>query len=102
MLMRGYLPTILTGALLATSVPAGETEWTPVIPALARPEAVESVSLNDVTATSSSDVWVVGDDGWNGGQQPLTAHWDGAGWTVVPAPEIADFDYKLRAVDAVA
>jgi len=100
--MPGYLPTILTGVLLATSAPTGETGWTPVIPALPRPEAVESVSLSDVTATSSNDVWVVGDDGWSGSGQPLTAHWDGAGWAIVPTPEIADFDYKLRAVDAVA
>lgn len=44
--------------------------------------------LNAVSAATANDVWAVGSTNKTGfaHTDPLTAHYDGAGWTIVPTP----------------
>ncbi|MEO5721020.1 MAG: dockerin type I domain-containing protein [Chthoniobacterales bacterium] len=45
--------------------------------------------LEDIAATSGSDIWLVGAmDNLNGGTQTLTLHWNGAQWMQIPNPNI--------------
>jgi hypothetical protein len=61
------------------------TEWTRI--ASPNPGGLGDSNLWDVTATSASDAWAVGDylriaaDGSNHGWRTLILHWDGASWT---------------------
>jgi hypothetical protein len=49
-----------------------------------------NVYLNAVTSLSATDAWAVGYyTTATGKTRALTAHWNGAGWTVVPAPNPA-------------
>jgi hypothetical protein len=103
--MRGRLSTVLTIALLAASLPphatAAEAPWTAVTPALPRPENLDPAGLSDVAAVSTTDIWAVG-DGWSDTQQPLIAHWTGAGWDPVEEPPVPNLQYSLSAVDALS
>lgn len=103
--MRARLPMIFTTALLATSLPATATAvaapWTPVTPALVRPDNLDPAQLSDVAAVSPTDVWAVG-GGWRATEGPLIAHWTGAGWDPVEEPHVPDAVYTLSAVDAVS
>jgi hypothetical protein len=44
--------------------------------------------LNAVSAAAANDVWAVGSTNRTGfaHTDPLTAHWDGSSWTIVPTP----------------
>jgi hypothetical protein len=46
--------------------------------------------LYDVAGSSKTDVWAVGYDnaGAYGTERTLIEHWDGAGWSIVPSPNI--------------
>jgi hypothetical protein len=58
-------------------------------------------SLLAVDAISPTDMWAVGtyqDDA--GDDRALTLHWDGAAWTVVPAPSVGEDGDRLVAVSA--
>lgn len=104
--MHGRLLTVLAVSALAASLPATvtavETGWTPVIPALALPENLDSGRLVDVAAVSPADVWAVG-QGWsNGDGVPLVTHWTGVGWRAVEAPSMPDVQYTFSAIDAVS
>lgn len=47
-------------------------------------------ALQSISAVSANDIWAVG--AWtepNGQQHPLTLHWDGATWTLVPSPSVS-------------
>jgi hypothetical protein len=47
----------------------------------------QGASLHAVTAVSADDIWAVGQQAdANGTTVPLTEHWDGTHWNVVPAP----------------
>ena len=49
------------------------------------PGRLRNVGLEGVTATSASNVWVVGQyEGADGVSHPLTEHWNGHGWKIVP------------------
>jgi hypothetical protein len=94
-------------ALLAVPLPASATvaegPWTPVVPALTRPENLKTVGLSDVAAVSPADVWAVG-GGWSDSDtaQTLIAHWTGAGWQRATEPSVPDFQYDLWGADAVS
>jgi hypothetical protein len=80
------------------------TSWSPVdVPG----PFTYDLELDSVTSTSSTDVWVVGEtDRPKRGSVPFTMHFDGATWTVVPAPKpkLGDRSYfvPLQAVSAVS
>jgi hypothetical protein len=58
--------------------------------------------LNGVAATSASDVWAVGQTAnTGGGTQPLIEHFNGTGWSSVPAPAVTSND-ELLAVAALS
>ena len=94
-------------AILVTSFPgtaAGATEcergsWPLVRSANAGPA---DNSLRSVTAISRNDAWAVGVslDPATGTSGPLTQHWDGSAWSVVPAA--TGVVGSLHGVDAVA
>jgi hypothetical protein len=46
------------------------------------------ISLNAVAAISANDIWAVGGNPYNASYegQALLEHWDGSGWSIVPAP----------------
>jgi len=57
--------------------------------------------LEAISVVSANDIWAVGyssDSSFN--NHPLTIHWDGATWNIVPSPSVNDD--ILFAVDAVA
>jgi len=57
--------------------------------------------LEAISVVSANDIWAVGyssDSSFN--NRPLTIHWDGATWSIVPSPSVNDD--ILFAVDAVA
>jgi hypothetical protein len=43
-------------------------------------------ALYGVAAVSSTDIWAVGYQNVGGNPRPLTMHWDGAQWSVIPSP----------------
>jgi hypothetical protein len=45
--------------------------------------------ITGFSAVSSSDVWAVGDEGVDAARQPLSEHWNGSQWTLVPVPSPA-------------
>jgi hypothetical protein len=54
-----------------------------------------------IEAISANDIWAVGV--YNGVEfQPLTEHWDGSGWTMVPNPGPAEWTPLLNGVSAVS
>ena len=57
--------------------------------------------LEAISVVSANDIWAVGyssDSSFN--NHPLTLHWDGTSWSIVPSPSVNDD--ILFAVDAVA
>ena len=60
--------------------------------------------FQSVTAISATDVWAVGywRPGTSGPAQPLTEHWNGNGWTVIPAPLAPNSSTPLYSVSASA
>ena len=57
--------------------------------------------LSDVSVVAANDIWAVG--GSASGSRvanPLTEHWDGAAWTIVPAPQPPGTVVSLGAVSA--
>src|SRR5436853_180578 len=57
--------------------------------------------LEAISVVSANDIWAVGyssDSSFN--NHPLTIHWNGATWNIVPSPSVNDD--ILFAVDAVA
>lgn len=65
--------------------------------------STSSNALYAVSGTSPSDVWAVGryraPEGVN---LPLTMHWDGTAWTIVPSPFAALDVHEVRGVEAIA
>ena len=60
--------------------------------------AADENHLSDVRAFSATDVWAVGDSTSNG---TLTMHRDAAGWSIVPAPDVAGRQCSLAAITGV-
>ena len=56
----------------------------------------------DVSADSPDDAWAVGTEGTKEGLRPLTEHWDGHHWTVVPTPASHTSIRQLQAVVAIS
>jgi hypothetical protein len=63
-----------------------------------------AVFLADVSATSSSDVWAVGEYSSNGAVvKPLVLHWNGTSWTQVASPHPpGTFGSELLGVNALS
>jgi hypothetical protein len=77
------------------------SKWTLV----SSPNANVASFLTGLSANSTSDVWAVGYSytGPKGRTLPLTEHWDGSQWKVVPSPTAGDrFGTLLAAVSAVS
>jgi hypothetical protein len=97
----------MTAATLLAALPAtpaaatlGPT-WT-TAPPVGLPVTSVGAEFRDVTVLSPTDVWAVG-AWWDTQNHPLTAHWDGRGWTVVPAPPTSSATtLNLTAVDATS
>src|SRR6266536_2103757 len=75
----------------SVGVPAsfGQCSWEVVSSPNQEPERLDN-QLNAVAAFSDDDVWAVGSSYVNqeGGENfPLTMHWDGTSWAVVPVPD---------------
>jgi hypothetical protein len=64
------------------------------------------IRLYAVAATSSGDVWAVGEKDNNPStEEPLetaTLHWDGANWSEVPSPNVGTGGSYLRGVEAIS
>jgi hypothetical protein len=62
--------------------------------------------LRSVSAVAANDVWAVGfhdaDPGPNSFVRALIEHWDGASWSVVPAPNVGESGDYLFGVAAVS
>lgn len=54
-------------------------------------------TLNDIAAINSGDVWAAG----TSGNDPLTLHWDGGSWNIIPVPELT-YDAQLNGITAVS
>ena len=72
----------------------------PVAPTSAAVWAIENSpsggganSLNGVTCTSASDCWAVGSNG-----SPLTEHWNGTSWSIVPAAYTTGYSFGFNGV----
>jgi hypothetical protein len=80
-------PLLLAGGL-AGSAPAAAATAPCVSITGASPVALSTVdnTFTGVTEISSCDVWAAGFDIVSGQDQPLTEHWDGNSWTVIPSP----------------
>jgi len=100
-------------AVLAVAVPVTMlAALIPALPAAARlgpswatgpdyspPLGTTGAEWRDVSASGPTDIWAVGVRR-TPADNPLTARWDGKGWTAVPIP--SSQQYNLTAVDAVA
>lgn len=67
------------------------TAWTRM-PAPAIGNDAQNIVLEAVTAVAPDDVWTTGyfsDDPTGDVTHPLTLHWDGVGWSVVPGADVA-------------
>lgn len=67
----------------------GQCSWTVVPSPNREPDRLDN-QLNAVAAFSDDDVWAVGVsyvDQEGGENFPLTMHWDGVAWTIVPVPD---------------
>jgi hypothetical protein len=64
------------------------------------------IRLYAAAASSSGDVWAVGEKDNNPStEEPLetaTMHWDGANWIEVPSPNVGDGGSYLRGVEAIS
>jgi hypothetical protein len=66
------------------------------------PDASFNDIFTDVSAAAPDDVWAVGaySTGGTGRNNPLTEHWDGQAWTIVPVPGV--FPAGLDGVEAIS
>jgi hypothetical protein len=77
------------------------TGWSVVdAPSPSQPDS--SILFRDVVALAPDDAWAVGYSfGPDHNLYPLTEHWDGSIWTIVPAPNIIMVGNGLHGVSAV-
>ena len=66
------------------------------------PAIVGGSNFSAVSAIASDDVWAVGLQNFSPtpAMKPLTAHWDGSGWSVVDAPFVGNRINQLLGVSA--
>lgn len=96
-------PAILLAALLPAPPAAARMgpSWV-TGPDYSPPPGTTGAEWRDVTATGPADIWAVGVRS-TPAESPLTARWNGRGWTAAPTPAApAGQRYDLTAVDAVA
>jgi hypothetical protein len=78
------------------------TNWTTV--SFPPPPGDSYQTLKGISATSANDIWAVGYSQWSYfygyRSAPLTYHWDGAGWNLIP--NAGSIDEYLFAVTAIA
>ena len=81
-----FSPSLTSGAQKPLVLHWDGTRWAQV--ASPAPGDTLVTALNGVAAISPSDAWAVGDvfNGTTQTQRTLVFHWDGTGWTHVPAP----------------
>jgi len=58
--------------------------WTPSLSGLN--SSTSGIYLESVDATSTNDVWAVGERARGSGLVPASFHWNGSAWKLVPAP----------------
>jgi hypothetical protein len=108
--MAGLAPAVsLTGVAAISSTNAGVIGYSPIVGEaifhwngtkwhdVPYPNSSYPL-LTGISASSASDVWVVGSIGGYGGTT-FTIHWDGTSWTQVPAPKLGA---RANALNAVA
>jgi hypothetical protein len=72
----------------------GVCSWAVVPSPNQTPDRLDN-QLNAVAALSDRDIWAVGVSYVNqegGENSPLTMHWDGTAWTIVPVPDVGQGD----------
>jgi hypothetical protein len=76
----------LVAALLVAAAASGQTcePWS-VVPSPDAPGAHHTF-LRAIHAVGADDVWAVGESTHGSQIRAVTMHWDGTGWSVVPAP----------------
>lgn len=86
----------------ASAAPAGSGSTWRIVASPSKPDVGQS--LVAVTAVSASDAWAVGDvyDRATGEEVPLTQHWNGRAWSVVPTPAVPHRYHRLQAVAAAS
>jgi hypothetical protein len=50
-------------------------------------------ALNGISARSATDIWMVGTVGTPNGPHPVTEHWNGHVWSLIPSPSPAPINY---------
>ncbi len=93
--------TTLCGALsCAVAAPLETCGWD-IVPSLN--STLPSNFLGDVSVVTASDIWSVGGSA-RGSKvgNPLTEHWNGAAWSIVPAPQPPGTVVSLSGVSARA
>lgn len=96
--------------LAALGAPAaGADTGRPPGPVLVKPRGVPQMAsptarhgLSDVSVLSADDAWAVGAHTIHGLRFAWTRHWDGTGWTHVPAPSPGTLDNLLNSVVAIS
>lgn len=85
------------------------TAWTVVPTPEVTGDGVVGNSLDSVSAVAANDIWAVGntlhqpDPESDPVSSPLSEHWDGTSWRVVPTPDSPHgWDTELRSVAAVS
>jgi hypothetical protein len=61
------------------------SQWQVVPSPDPRPSGHGLSELRGIAAISPTDIWAVGGPG-TGGNTPLTEHWDGTSWSIIPSP----------------
>jgi hypothetical protein len=75
---------LLSVRLLAPGLAEAQTGWTVVT---SPNQGSGNNELHGVASVSGNDVWAVGEaDNSLGNNEPLTMHWDGTAWSIVPSP----------------
>src|SRR5262249_31400598 len=70
---------------------------------IATPTGPQDTVLNDVSGSSTNDLWAVGSDSRNSGKvvNSFALHWDGTGWTQTTSPNPDKKVNTLLGVDTV-
>jgi len=96
-----FLVLIAGALLIAPSPSAAQTCGWNIVPS--PNTALPSNSLSGVSVVSANDVWAVGGSAQGSRVgNPLTEHWNGTTWTIVPAPQPPGSVAAFSAVSALA
>jgi hypothetical protein len=76
-------------------------DWTRVdIPGLIPMRERGYSTLESIAVISKNDIWAVGTKVANNNFNPLSVHWDGTQWSMVPVPQVSGVLYGVAALAA--